>query len=161
VFRKVALILPILALAGCYSSSRPTHIGNAAPDFTVQDSDHKVSLHDLRGQVVVLNFWATWCPPCVEETQSMIAMSQRLKDKGVTVLGVSIDEDANAYHNFLKQQGVDFLTVRDPAQKAPTLYGTTGWPETFIIDRQGVVRRKFIGAVDWNDPEIVKYLTSL
>jgi peroxiredoxin len=161
VFRKVALILPILALAGCYSSSRPTHIGNAAPDFTVQDSDHKVSLHDLRGQVVVLNFWATWCPPCVEETQSMIAMSQRLKDKGVTVLGVSIDEDANAYHNFLKRQGVDFLTVRDPAQKAPTLYGTTGWPETFIIDRQGVVRRKFIGPVDWNDPEIVKYLTSL
>jgi peroxiredoxin len=161
VFRKVALILPILALAGCYSSSRPTHIGNAAPDFTVQDSDHKVSLHDLRGQVVVLNFWATWCPPCVEETQSMIAMSQRLKDKGVTVLGVSIDEDANAYHTFLKRQGVDFLTVRDPAQKAPTLYGTTGWPETFIIDRQGVVRRKFIGPVDWNDPEIVKYLTSL
>lgn len=160
-FRKVALILPILALAGCYSSSRPTHIGNAAPDFTVQDSDHKVSLHDLRGQVVVLNFWATWCPPCVEETQSMIAMSQRLKDKGVTVLGVSIDEDANAYHTFLKRQGVDFLTVRDPAQKAPTLYGTTGWPETFIIDRQGVVRRKFIGPVDWNDPEIVKYLTSL
>jgi peroxiredoxin len=151
----------ILGLAGCYSSSRPTHIGNVAPDFTVQDSDRKVTLHDLRGQVVVLNFWATWCPPCIEEMPSMVAMSQRLKDKGVTVLGVSIDEDANAYHNFLKQQGVDFLTVRDPEQKSSTLYGTTGWPETFIIDRQGVVRRKFIGAVDWNDPEIVKYLTSL
>jgi peroxiredoxin len=92
---------------------------------------------------------------------SMIAMSQRLKDKGVTVLGVSIDEDPSAYHNFLQQQGVNFLTVRDPQQKSSTLYGTTGWPETFIIDRQGVVRRKFIGAVDWNDPEIVKYLTSL
>jgi cytochrome c biogenesis protein CcmG/thiol:disulfide interchange protein DsbE len=161
VLRKLLLFALILGLAGCYSSSRPTHIGTVAPDFTVQDGDRTVTLHDLRGQVVILNFWATWCPPCIEETPSMVAMAQRMKPQGVTVLGVSIDEDANAYHNFLKQYGVDFLTVRDPGQKASALYGTTGWPETFIIDRKGVVRRKFIGAVDWNDPEIVKYLTNL
>jgi cytochrome c biogenesis protein CcmG, thiol:disulfide interchange protein DsbE len=84
-----------------------------------------------------------------------------VKDKGVTVLGVSVDVDASAYHKFLQAHGVPFLTVRDPDEKSSALYGTTGWPETFIIDRQGVLRRKFVGAVDWNDPEIVKYLTSL
>ena len=91
----------------------------------------------------------------------MIEMSQRVKPKGVTVVGVSIDVDQAAYNNFLKQHNVAFLTVRDPDQKSPSLYGTTGWPETFIIDRQGVLRRKFVGPVDWNDPEIVNYLTSL
>ena len=159
--RKILLFGLLLGFAGCYNSSKPTHIGSAAPDFVVQDSDRKVALHDFRGQVVVLNFWATWCPPCVEEMPSLIEMSQRVKPKGVTVVGVSIDVDQAAYNNFLKQHNVAFLTVRDPDQKSPSLYGTTGWPETFIIDRQGVLRRKFVGPVDWNDPEIVNYLTSL
>lgn len=159
--RLIAVLALILGLAGCYDSSRPTRIGSAAPDFVVQDSDRKVALHDFKGQVVVLNFWATWCAPCIEETPSLVEMAQKVKDKGVTVVGVSIDVDGNAYHSFIKQHGVDFLTVRDPDQKAPSLYGTTGWPETFIIDRQGVLRRKFVGPVNWNDPEIVQYLTSL
>jgi len=161
VLRLIAVLALILGLAGCYDSSRPTRIGSAAPDFVVQDSDRKVALHDFKGQVVVLNFWATWCAPCIEETPSLVEMAQKVKDKGVTVVGVSIDVDGNAYHSFIKQHGVDFLTVRDPDQKAPSLYGTTGWPETFIIDRQGVLRRKFVGPVNWNDPEIVQYLTSL
>ena len=110
---------------------------------------------------MVLNFWATWCAPCVEEMPSLVEMAQKVKDKGVTVVGVSIDVDGNAYHNFVKQHGVEFLTVRDPDQKSSSLYGTTGWPETFIIDRQGVLRRKFVGPVNWNDPDIVQYLTSL
>ncbi|HUN87675.1 MAG TPA: TlpA disulfide reductase family protein [Terriglobales bacterium] len=159
--RPIVLLALILGLAGCYDSSRPTRIGSAAPDFVVQDSDRKVALHDFKGQVVVLNFWATWCAPCIEEMPSLIDMAQRVKDKGVTVVGVSIDVDGGAYHNFIKQHGVDFLTVRDPDQKSSSLYGTTGWPETFIIDRQGVLRRKFVGPVNWNDPEIVQYLTSL
>ena len=159
--RLIAVLALILGLAGCYDSSRPTRIGSAAPDFVVQDSDRKVALHDFKGQVVVLNFWATWCAPCIEETPSLVEMAQKVRDKGVTVVGVSIDVDGNAYHSFIKQHGVDFLTVRDPDQKAPSLYGTTGWPETFIIDRQGVLRRKFVGPVNWNDPEILQYLTSL
>ena len=159
--RKTLVFGLILWLAGCYNSSKPTHIGATAPDFVVQDSDRKVALHDFRGQVVVLNFWATWCPPCIEEMPSLIQMADKVKPNGVTVVGVSIDVDQAAYHNFIKQHGVAFLTVRDPDQKSPSLYGTTGWPETFIIDRQGVLRRKFVGPVDWNDPEIVQYLTSL
>lgn len=151
----------LLALSGCYSGSRPPRIGSNAPEFTVQDSDRTVDLNQFHGQIVVLNFWATWCPPCVEEMPSLVQMQRRMKDKGVTVVAVSIDVDENAYRQFLKQHGIDLLTVRDPAQKTPALYGTHGWPETFIIDRKGVMRRKFIGAVDWTEPEITDFLSKL
>lgn len=151
----------LAALIGCYGGGNPTRIGSNAPDFTVQDSDHKVTLSQFRGQVVVLNFWATWCPPCVEETPSLVRMQSRLKYKGVVVLAVSIDDDEAAYHKFLKDYNVNMVTVRDEAKKAPSLYGTFGWPETFIIDRNGVIRRKFIGPVDWTSPEITDYLSRL
>ncbi len=147
--------------AGCYSGSRPPHIGNAAKDFTVQDSDRTVSLNQFRGQVVVLNFWATWCPPCLEELPSLMTMQERMKGRGIVVVGVSIDVDGNAYHSFLKQHGINFLTVRDPQQKVAGMYGTSGWPETYIIDRQGILRRKIVGPIDWNSPEVVQFLSRL
>jgi cytochrome c biogenesis protein CcmG, thiol:disulfide interchange protein DsbE len=147
--------------SGCVSGSRPPRIGNAAREFTVQDSDRTVSLNQFRGQVLILNFWATWCPPCVVELPSMIAMQDRTRGKGIVVLGVSIDVDGDAYHRFLKLRNVNFLTVRDPEQKVSGLYGTTGWPETYIIDREGVLRRKFVGPVDWNSPEVIDFLNKL
>jgi cytochrome c biogenesis protein CcmG, thiol:disulfide interchange protein DsbE len=150
----------ILVLAGCYSSSHPTRIGSAAPDFTVKDDTRAVSLHDLKGKIVVLNFWATWCPPCVEEMPSLVALQSKLKDH-VTVLAVSVDVDESAYKKFLKDHGVNLLTVRDPDQKSNSLYGTFKYPETYVIDRDGVVRRKFIGPVDWTSPDIVQYLSKL
>ena len=91
----------------------------------------------------------------------MVKMQAHLKDKGVVVLGVSIDADDAAYHKFLKDYRVNMVTVRDEPRKASSLYGTFGWPETYIIDRSGVIRRKFIGAVDWTSPEIVEYLSKL
>ncbi len=151
----------LVSLSACYSSSRPPRIGAAAPDFTVQDSDRTVQLSQFKGQVVLLNFWATWCPPCVEEMPSLVQMQTRLKSKGITVVAVSIDVDDRAYHQFVKDHGVNLLTVRDPEQKTSNLYGTHGWPETYVIDRSGVIRRKFIGAVDWNDPEITNFLSKL
>ncbi|HVN19909.1 MAG TPA: TlpA disulfide reductase family protein [Dongiaceae bacterium] len=151
----------LLTAAGCYTGSRPTHVGGAAKDFTVQDADHQVSLSQFRGQVVILNFWATWCPPCIEETPSMIDMQNRLRAKGVVVVGVSIDVDDDAYHRFIKQRNINFVTVRDPEQKVAAMYGTTGWPESYIIDRKGVVRRKFVGAVNWDSPEVMQFLSTL
>jgi cytochrome c biogenesis protein CcmG/thiol:disulfide interchange protein DsbE len=151
----------LAAPIGCYSGGNPTRIGSIAPDFTVQDSDHKVTLSQFRGQVVVLNFWATWCPPCIEETPSMVLMQSRLKYKGVVVLAVSIDDDAAAYHKFLKDHSVNMVTVRDEDRRAASLYGTFGWPESYVIDRNGVIRRKFIGAVEWTSPEIMDYLSKL
>ncbi|MGA7754813.1 MAG: TlpA disulfide reductase family protein [Candidatus Sulfotelmatobacter sp.] len=155
------LLLSMSLLTGCYSGTRPPRIGNPAKEFSVQDSDRKISLDQFRGQIVVLNFWATWCPPCLEELPSLMTMQDRMRGRGVVVVGVSIDVDQDAYHRFLKQQGINFLTVRDPQQKVAGLYGTTGWPETYIIDRQGVLRRKFVGAVDWNEPEVVQFLSRL
>lgn len=161
--RFVAIVAPVLllGLSACYSGTRPPRIGSAAPDFTVKDSDRSVTLSQFRGQVVVLNFWGTFCPPCVEEMPSLVEMQRRMKAKGVTVVAVSIDVDENAYHQFVKEHGVNLLTVRDPDQKTPSLYGTHGWPETFIIDRDGVMRRKFIGPIDWTGPEITDFLGKL
>ena len=156
-----SVIILFFALTGCYSGTRPPHIGTSAPEFTVQDSDRKVSLQEFRGKIIVLNFWATWCPPCVEEMPSLVQMQQKMKSKGVEVVAVSVDVDQGAYQNFLKSYRVDLLTVRDPEQKSNNLYGTFKFPETYIIDRQGVLRRKFIGAIDWGQPEILEYLAKL
>jgi cytochrome c biogenesis protein CcmG, thiol:disulfide interchange protein DsbE len=162
VFIVIILLLAItLALSGCYSGSRPPRVGMAAPDFTVHDSDRTVTLSQLKGQVVVLNFWATWCAPCVEEVPSLVEMQQRMKSKGVTVLAVSVDADENNYRRFLRDHSVALLTVRDADQKSNGLYGTSKFPETYIIDRNGVVRRKFIGAVDWTEPEVIDFLERL
>ena len=159
--RLIAAAATLTVSAGCYNGTRPPHVGSAAKEFSVQDSDRKLSLDQFRGQVVVLNFWATWCPPCVEELPSLMNLQERMRERGVTVLGVSIDVDGDAYHRFLKLHNINFLTVRDPEQKVAVMYGTTGWPETYIIDRQGVLRRKFVGPVDWNSPEVIGFLNRL
>jgi cytochrome c biogenesis protein CcmG, thiol:disulfide interchange protein DsbE len=159
--RLIAFGLLTLALSGCYSSSHPSRVGSPAPDFTVQDSDHKVTLSQFKGQVVVLNFWATWCPPCIEEMPSLVQMQQRMKSKGIKVLAVSVDVDDASYRRFLRDHNVDLLSVRDPDQKANSLYGTFKFPETYIVDRNGIVRRKFIGAVDWTEPDVLEYLSKL
>ncbi len=163
--RRYSLLLIIVTalvagLAACHSGSRPAGIGAPAPDFTVSDGTRTIALHDLKGKVVVLNFWATWCPPCVQEMPSLVDMQARLKDR-ITVLAVSVDVDGDAYKKFVKDRKVELLTVRDGDQKSNTLYGTFKFPETYVIDRQGKIQRKFIGAVNWNDPEINKYLASM
>jgi cytochrome c biogenesis protein CcmG/thiol:disulfide interchange protein DsbE len=84
-----------------------------------------------------------------------------MKAKGITVLAVSVDVDESAYRRFLKDHGVNLLTVRDPDQKSSGIYGTFKFPETYVIDRNGVMRRKFIGAVDWTEPEITDFLSKL
>jgi cytochrome c biogenesis protein CcmG/thiol:disulfide interchange protein DsbE len=159
--RRLVWLAALLTLAGCWSGSRPSRIGSAAPDFTVHDSDRTVTLSQFKGQVVVLNFWATWCPPCIEEMPSLVQMQERMKSKGVTVLAVSVDADENDYRRFLRDHNVNLLSVRDASQKSNELYGTFKFPETYVIDRKGVVRRKFIGAVDWTEPEVIDFLGKL
>ena len=155
-----ALLLTVLA-AGCYTGSRPPHVGTPAKEFSVQDSDHQVSLNQFRGQIVILNFWATWCPPCDQELPSLMDMQNQMRARGVVVVGVSIDVDGDAYHRYLKQRNVNFVTVRDPEQKVAGMYGTSGWPESYIIDRQGVLRRKIVGPINWDSPEIMQFLSKL
>lgn len=162
--RKSSLVILLLMVAitsACYHGSRPKRVGEVAPDFSLQDSDRNVALNEFRGQVVVLNFWATWCPPCIEELPSLISLQDRARSKGVVVVGISIDVDQDAYHRFLKQRNVNFLSVRDPERRIAELYGVHGWPETYIIDRQGLVRRKVIGPIDWNSSTMVDFLNKL
>ena len=158
---SVFILLLLLTIAGCYSGSRPPKIGTAAPDFTVQDDEAKIDLHAYRGQVVVLNFWASYCIPCIAETRSLVNMQQQLKSKGVVVLAVSNDKDEDAYRRFAKQYGMNFPTVRDPSERVEHMYGTVMIPETYIIDRNGVLRRKFVSDVEWTAPDVLKYLSSL
>jgi cytochrome c biogenesis protein CcmG, thiol:disulfide interchange protein DsbE len=160
-FCSTTIGLILLAMSGCYSGSRPARIGTAAPDFTVRDAGRTVTLSQFKGQVVVLNFWATWCAPCVEEVPSLVQMQEKMKAKGITVLAVSVDADDSDYRRFVRDHTVDLLTVRDGDQKSNALYGTFKFPETYVIDRNGVVRRKFIGAVDWTEPDVIEYLSKL
>ena len=156
------LIVAIFILFGCDRGSKPALLNAPAPDFTVQDAGQRVSLHDFRGKVVVLNFWATWCPPCVDEMPSLVALQTRPEVKNkVQVFAVSLDQDEAAYKKFLNDYRIDILTIRDASQESTRHYATTGYPETFIIDASGILRRKFIGPVDWTKPEIIAYLQSI
>jgi cytochrome c biogenesis protein CcmG, thiol:disulfide interchange protein DsbE len=155
---SICLALAIAA-TGCDRGSHPQEIGKPAPDFTVTDDTSSMHLASYRGQVVLLNFWGSWCAPCIAELPSLQQFHHQHPE--YPILAVSIDEDESAYRRFLLQRHVDFTTVWDPKETASTLYHTTGWPETFIIDRQGQIRRRFIGATDWNDPEIIRFLKTL
>ena len=154
-----ALLACSVFLGACDRGAHPARIGAAAPEFHVSDGVQSVDLAKLRGHVVLLNFWQTSCVPCVEEIPSLQRLQRQMPQ--VTVVAISNDEDAGAYRSFLETYPVAFLTVRDPSSRIPTMYGTVKVPETYVIDRQGIVRRKFVSAQQWTSPEIVDYLSRL
>ena len=155
----IALLFTLLSVPACNRGAHPAQVGKTAPDFNVSDGASRIHLADYRGHVVLLNFWASWCGPCISELPSLLDLHHDRPD--LTILAVSIDEDADDYRRFLARRHVDLITVRDPAQKAAGLFHTDMWPETYAIDRNGVIRRKFVGATDWSNPEIRAYLTAL
>ena len=137
-------------------------IGETAPDFTLAGlTQGSGSLHDYPRQVVVLNFWATWCPPCVEETPGLERFAEQMRQQGVTVLGVSVDADGTALQNFAADQHLSFPILRDPDRSLAHRYGTFQFPETYIIDQDGRVAEKLIGPMDWQDPRIATFVREL
>ena len=154
------LLLAALLAAGCDRGTRQTNIDRLAPAFTLTDGSQTASLAALHGKVVVLNFWATWCAPCVEELPSLNDLEAHLPPH-TTLLGIATDEDAAAYGQFLTTHPISFPTVRDPQQQVNTVYGTSQFPETYIIDKAGRIRRKFIGPQNWTSPDILDYLRHL
>jgi peroxiredoxin len=144
---------------GCDRGTQPGNIGKAAPEFVVSDGVTTVDLAKLRGKVVVLNLWATWCATCVEELPSLVALQQQMP--GIAVVTVSADQDDAVLRTFLTRHNVTLTTVRDEDRRVNQLYGTELIPETYIIDRQGKIRRKFISSQDWTGPEITDYLRKL
>jgi len=143
----------------CNRGSRPAQTNKPAPDFTVSDGTSSVHLASYRGQVVLVNFWATWCEPCLVELPSLLQLHH--DQPNLVILAVSIDEDPDAYSRFIARRHVDLITVRDPAQSAAKLFHTDMWPETYVIDRNGIIRSKYVGAQDWSSPEIRAFLKSL
>ena len=157
---RLTFALALLFLLVSCNGGRPPKIGETAPNFTVTDSDRTVTLNQFRGKPVLLNFWASWCGPCVEEMPALVQLQKIMGDK-VIILAVSEDADDKAYKQFIRDHNVDLLTVRDPRQTVNALYGTFKFPETYVIGKDGVIRRKFIGPADWTSPEIVDYLNKL
>lgn len=144
-----------------YRQGENSIAGKPAEDIPLQLDNKAAHLSDLRGKVVVLNFWATWCPPCVEETPGLIQLNQRIASRNGVVLGVSVDEDEAAYQQFLQSQHINFLTSRDASKKSAQDYGTVMYPETYVIDRHGKILRKIIGPQNWNSPEMLAYFDAI
>jgi len=149
----------VALVSGCDRGAHPAQTGKAAPDLTVADRTTTVHLASYRGRVVLLNFWWSECEPCILELPSLLELHRDQPD--FAILAVSIDEDEDEYKRFLVRRHVDLITVRDPNQSAAKLFHTEQWPETYVIDRKGVIRRKFIGPQDWSNPEIRAFLKTL
>lgn len=155
-------VLAVLMVYVIYAAihERVVVAGDTAPDFSITaDNGRTVSVPNFGGKVLLLNFWASWCGPCVEETPSLSKLAQDYASKGLVVLGVSVDKDPQAYQNFLKKYSPAFLTARD--LKVHEDYGTFMYPETYIIDAKGRVVLKIAEAADWSDPKVVGYIDSL
>jgi peroxiredoxin len=167
-FLAVLVVLMTLFIGGYLILGRTTGSkivtrGDLAPEFRLQKMDGSfVSLSDLRGKVVMVHFWATWCPPCVEEIPTLDRLHHSLIGKEFEMLAVSVDEGgARAVTPFIQKNGLDVPVLFDPGHDVAGLYGTHKFPETYIIDRQGVVRYKAIGPRDWTNPSNIQILRDI
>ncbi len=163
---KVAVLAVILGgaayLAVRQRQPHPLAIGDSAPDFTVPAVPGGfLDLSKYHQQVVVLNFWATWCLPCVEETPSLVKFAEDMRTQGVTVLGVSVDEDRTALRTFMEKYGITYTVGLDSDRALAARFGTVQFPETYILDRHGRVAEKLIGAVNWDDPRLRTFVREL
>ena len=160
-----ALVVVFFAMPS-YRQGEASVAGRTAENFPVELAGKPAHLTDLKGKVVILNFWATWCPPCVEETPALNRLQKYIEARNGVVLGVAADEDPAAYEKFLRDQRVVFLTYRDPATRdnhSPIAqsYGTSMYPETYVIDRHGKIARKFIGFQQWDSPDMLAYFDAI
>ncbi|MCG8563833.1 MAG: TlpA family protein disulfide reductase [Desulfobacterales bacterium] len=159
----LSLILSLLLLAGgCGSSSQIPQVGDAAPDFTLVDRQGKSwTLSQLRGQVVFVNFWATWCPPCQKELPSMERLHAQMPGEGFKMLALLSNDKPELADFVVEQKKLTFPVLPDDEGLAGLAYGVTGLPETFIIDKQGVIRHKVLGGAEWDDPDTVAFIAEL
>ncbi len=138
------------------------NVGDKAPKFAfTTDKGRAIARDNFGGKLLVLNFWATWCPPCVQEMPSLNEFHRQLKDAGVVVVAVSVDKNEKAYKQFVERFGLQFETVRDAAAEIPASYGTFKYPETYVISANGEVLEKFIGEENWASPVLIERIKRL
>jgi cytochrome c biogenesis protein CcmG/thiol:disulfide interchange protein DsbE len=162
------LIIVIVAAAAFFTvrpshSPRITQSGVSPEDFELVDiSGNKIKLSDMKGSVVFVNFWATWCGSCVEELPSVEKLFRSLSGdpsfKMVTILYKDSISDASG---FMKQNGYTFPVFLNPDESAAKIFGITGVPETYIIDKKGVLRDKVLGPADWDSPRAIESFRAL
>jgi len=134
-----------------------------APDFTFPGLDGKmVSLSDYKGKVVLVNIWATWCPPCVAEMPSMEKLYHKFKGENFEILAVSIDETGlKAVAPFMKKTRLTFPALIDSQGAIKSVYRITAIPESFIVDKQGLLIKKIVGPADWASPQVLGFFSNL
>ncbi len=161
--RALLAVLTLLFIGLIGFSLRDTSAkeGGRAPDFSIKtDQGREVTPTSFGGKVLVLNFWATWCAPCVEEIPALNEFQKQFAKAGVVVVAISVDKNPQKYRNFLERIPVSFETARDPDANVSAEYGTFQYPETYII-KDGRVVRKFPNAENWVSDDIRQYVESL
>ena len=174
--RRLVLVVVVLMLVvgslylGSESSSKSpagpvnlVSLGDVAPDFQLEDTlGNKVTLSDLRGKVVLINFWATWCPPCRAEMPSMEKLNLTMADDDFVMLAINVEENGRSIvPAFLKKSPHDFSVLYDDQGVVQNLYGVYKFPESFVIRKDGIIDDKVIGAIDWAHPETIAYFKGL
>ena len=173
--RELALLIALFAafaLLAHFSSTgltRPPlpdlqarNLGEAASFQLPTPGGELRSLADSAGQVVLLNFWATWCAPCREELPALQTLHDELRDEGLAIIAVSVDQGGSQrVQRFAEQQGLQFSVLHDPEQRVAARYDVVGYPTTVVIDRSGRIVLSELGAWDWSHPEAVAWLRAL
>jgi peroxiredoxin len=165
----VLILIIVVALAALFlipetkKYEEVASVGQPAPAFEYKDTEGRIwRLADLRGKTVFLNFWATWCTTCETEIPHKEALKEKMQGKPLQMLGILFRDDPANLPEYKKTHKVTIPTLISPGNEAAKLYGITGVPETFIIDKNGVVREKIVGPRDWENDDIVamieKYL---
>jgi len=160
----VLICLPIFFVA-CGQDTATLKVGDPAPDLSLVDRQGKTwVLSELKGQVVFINFWATWCPPCLKELPSMQKLYTALPTDKFKMLAI-LNNDKPVLADFVaNQKGITIPILDDPQNLVSSKYFLTGLPETYIVDKQGILVEKFIGPAQWDAPKyvqmIMKYIKS-
>lgn len=168
--RRLGIIIVLLVLAGFagyifFNLPTTTSVvaGDVAPDFKLEDTKgNQVSLSDLRGKVVVVNFWATWCPPCIEEMPSMEQLHEALKDDDFVLLAINTEKNGRSVvPPFLNKTPYTFPILYDDQGLVQKQYGVFKFPESFIIRKDGTIDQKIIGPLNWFSPKTIAHFKSL
>lgn len=153
------ICLTLLLFVACGQQPKVAEVGKLAPDFTLVDRKGKTwNLAELKGQVVFVNFWATWCLPCIKEMPSMQKLYSSMPENKFKMLAILSNDKPAIADAVVAKQKYTFPILIDPENKAGKAYGLTGVPETYIIDKQGVLREKFLGPVQWDSPGVRQML---
>jgi peroxiredoxin len=140
----------------------PSFLGSAAPTFELADTEGRTHrLADYRGQVVVLNFWATWCPPCREEMPAMERLHQLVAEENIAVIAVNVGENEDTIFLFTADYPVSFPLLMDQEGRVVRDYPVIGLPTTYVIDPGGIIRHRAVGTREWDDPQLVDELREL